>query len=75
MRSKESIIAELDAKKIGYSDDMSYGDLIGLLKPEEVVAKPVVKEEPIDYSNVRCGLSTIQDLHRRVTLLEQKLEG
>jgi len=47
-------------------------------KPEEpkVEAKPGGKAKyplKIDYTNVRCGLSTIHDLHRRITILERKL--
>ena len=78
MRSKESVIAELEARKVGYSEDMSYNELYELLKSEQAkdVPKPKPEASPeIDYSNIRCGLSTIQELHRRVTLLERKLEG
>jgi len=32
-------------------------------------------DAPIDYSDIRCGLSTIQDLHRRVTILERIIAG
>lgn len=77
-QSKEQIIAELDDRKIGYSDEMSYAELCELLKQardadgQDTVVEP---EEPIDYSKIRCGLSTIQDLHRRVTILERKLRN
>lgn len=77
-QSREQIIADLDARQIPYSEDMGYNELVELAKtsptspmePRKVA--PPQPEEPIDYSNIRCGLSTIQDLHRRITLLERK---
>uniref|UniRef100_A0A6M3KC75 Uncharacterized protein n=1 Tax=viral metagenome TaxID=1070528 RepID=A0A6M3KC75_9ZZZZ len=71
MRSKESIIAELDARKVGYSEDMSYNELNELLKEAQAKDVPEPKPTVIDYSGVRCGLSTIQELWRRVTILER----
>ena len=68
-RSRESVIAELDAKKIGYVDDMSYKELCELLPVE----KPVVAEEPIDYSGIHVGQSTIEGIHTRVTILERQM--
>lgn len=95
------MISELDARKIGYKDDLSNKELLGLLEPArakekaddaeakadrenflktgaEARAKAACEEkaeEPlnIDYSGIRCGLSTIQDLHRRVCIIEHKL--
>jgi hypothetical protein len=85
-QSREQIIAELDARKVGYGTDMSYNELVELLNQARQVAREQIEEqvpkeflgpkpeEPIDYSGILCGLSTIQDLHRRITLLERKME-
>jgi len=73
-QSKESIIAELDARKIGYSEDMSYNELSELLKQAQAKDAPEPKpEEPIDVSKAMCGLRTIQDHERRIVLLERRL--
>jgi len=69
--SKESVIAELDAKKIGYSDEMSYAELCALLNPP--VPEEPKPEEPIDYTGILGGLSTIHGLHRRLTIVERRL--
>ncbi len=75
-QSRESIIAELDGRQIAYSEDMSYSELAELLKKAQEADKPKPKpEELIDYTGIRCGLSTIQDLHRRITILERKING
>jgi len=78
-QSRESVIAELDARKTGYTDEMSYAELCELLKKAQDAGKPEIPgevlDEPIDYSNVRVGQSTVEDLHRRVTLLERKLNA
>lgn len=70
-QSREQIVAELDARKVGYSEDMSYAELAELLKKAQDEDKP--KDAPIDYSNVRCGLSTIQDHERRIVMIERAL--
>ena len=78
--SKESILAELDARKVGYSEEMPYNELVKLYKKvidEEKAEeqKKVEQPEAIDYTGVLCGISTIHDLHRRVTLLERKINA
>jgi len=78
-KSRESILAELDARKIGYSEEMSYRELCELLKQaqaEDEAEEPKEAAAPlnIDYSGVRVGLSTIQDLHRRLTIVEHRLD-
>lgn len=79
-QSREQIIAELEVRQIAYREDMSYDELVKLVKTsptapmESVKVAPLQPDEPIDYSNVRCGLSTIQDLHRRITLLERAIK-
>ena len=74
MKSRESLIAELDARKIGYKDEMTYKEISDLLEKAREEAEKKMSEAPlhIDYSGVRCGLSTIHDLHRRITILERK---
>jgi hypothetical protein len=73
-KSKESVIAELDARKVGYSEDMEYKELVELLKEAEAKDVPEPKEEePIDVSKAMCGLRTIQDHERRLQILERKI--
>ena len=99
-QSRESMISELNARKIGYKDEMSNRELLGLLdkvnakeEAEEKDAKLTAEKksaaeagaeaaseekadkEPlnIDYSGIKCGVSTIQDLHRRISIIEHKL--
>ena len=75
-QSKESIIAELDARKIGYSEDMDYKELNELLKKAQAKDAPEPKpEEPIDYTDILGGLSTIHGLHRRLTIVERRLDA
>jgi len=72
-QSKESIIAELEGRKIGYSEDMSYNELSELLKEAQAKDEPKKVEEPIDVSKAMCGLRTIQDHERRLILVERRL--
>lgn len=79
-QSREQILAELDARKIGYSDDMSYNELCEVLRKAQTEEVPVPKaegpkaEEPIDYSNIRVGMETMQNHERRIVLLERALK-
>ena len=74
--SKDKVIAELNARQIGYSDEMEYPELVELLDRAKAAEKPPEEakvELPIDYADVFCGLRTIHDLHRRITIIERKL--
>ena len=72
-RSRESVLAELDARQVGYNEDMSYAELCELLKQAEAKEAEAAKPLAIDYTGVRCGVSTIHDLHRRLSIVEHKL--
>lgn len=72
-QSRESIVAELDARKVGYTDEMSYNELNELLKKAQDEQKVKEKPQAIDYSNVRCGLSTIHDHEKRIVMIEREL--
>lgn len=76
--STESIKAELDARKIGYSDEMSYkelGELLKKAKDEEAGAEAAEAMEPLntDMADVKCGVSTIQDHEMRLRVIERQL--
>ncbi len=76
--SRDKIIAELEILKVGYSEEMTTKELTDLLKKAKAEAKAKEEEEKldadIDYTGVKCGLATIQDLHRRLTICERKLK-
>jgi len=90
-RSRESVIAELDSRQVGYDDKMSYQELFALIekdkaekrakekpeapKVEKVAEKELEKPIEVDYSGIMCGLSTIEGLHRRITILEHKFDA
>ncbi len=71
-QSRESVISELDARKIGYDEKMNYMELLDILNEAKAKKKA---EEPlnIDYAGVRCGQSTINNLHARICIIERKL--
>ena len=74
--SKDKLIAELEVRKINYGTEMEYKELKDILDEALAAEKPpeVAKVElPIDYAGVFCGLSTIHNLHRRITIIERKL--
>ena len=84
-QSREKIIAELDARKLGYDEKMTDEQLGELLEKEKQAEKDAEKasavkgkkkNEPlnIEYTGVRCGLSTIHDLHKRLFIVEKKLK-
>ena len=69
---------EKDAKKTAErKPEDPAATLTGKPTPPEKGAEPVKEkpEEPlnIDYTGIRCGVSTIQDIHRRVCIIEHKL--
>ena len=87
-RSTESIMSELDARKIGYKTDTSNSELQALLDdakaferlnaaeaPPEAPPKDAETMPPVDYAGILCGLSTIQGLHRRICELEWKMRN
>ena len=73
-RSKADVMADLDARKIQYTPDDSYEDLVKLLPVEQ--EKPKVEEKPKKaVPPVTCGVSTINDHERRLCELEDKVFG
>ena len=78
-RSRESVIAELKAKKIKYVDEMSYSELVELLAEAEIekadvkIEKAEVKKKALEVPIVKVGVTTINDHERRITMLERKL--
>ena len=80
-QSREQIVAELNGRQIGYDEKMEDKELAELLKKavdKEKAAEKAAKEKTrlesnIDYSDIRCGMSTIQELHRRLTIVERQL--
>ena len=71
-KTKEQVIAELDARQISYNENMSYSELLTLLPKEE--AKPV-EEKPLDIPEVTLGVTTINDHERRICIIERILKA
>jgi len=78
-RSRESVITDLEAKKIKYVDEMSYSELVELLAPPvakvEKPVEPKVPKKALEIPAVMVGLRTINDHERRITMLERKLNA
>ena len=71
--SRDKVIAELNARKIGYSDDMEYKVLANLLNKAR--AKEIEKEEAKkkEIPTIPCGIRTINDHERRLCALEREV--
>lgn len=76
-QSRESLIAELDARKIAYSDEMKDKELAALLEKareaEQEAGANAMPPVNTDMAGVKCGLATVQDHELRIRKLEQKL--
>lgn len=69
-KSKEQIMAELDARRIGYKSEMTAAELQKVLDAQAQKAVPAREPKP-----VAVGVTTIQDHEERITKLENALEA
>lgn len=75
-KKREDMIAELEGRHIGYGEDMSNNELAELLREAKKAEKEQADlEKNIDYTGIKCGLVTMQDIHRRLTIVERKLDN
>jgi hypothetical protein len=76
-RDTSKLRAELEARGVNHNSDATYDELKSLLDDEvtKEQAKKEVKSPVIEYKQVPCGASTVNDHERRITILEAKLAG
>lgn len=75
---RDKLIAELEARQIGYKDEMSDEELKVLLEKAKAKEKKAGKPHPdgpvsTDMAGVFCGIRTIHDHERRLRIIERKL--